>query len=157
MCFRYGMKNLVLKGDNVIVYLTYSPRGEKLQLKLGNLPVQYLRTSLETSEEFTLLEKAFEKYTFSLPTVAELTATEDLTPNVLSMPPLSMPPPQKEASSSSSSTTLVKRSSTGATPSSSSAAAQGKKKKKMIEEEEKKILFNVEDYVNLDFEESQSF
>ncbi|CAH1183069.1 unnamed protein product [Ceutorhynchus assimilis] len=53
----YGVKDISQKVDKVIVNLTYSPRAATLKRKFGNLPVRYMRTKIESEEEFKLLEQ----------------------------------------------------------------------------------------------------
>jgi len=64
--FRTGVKEIKLRGKQVLVSLNYSPRTDNLQMKLGNLPVKYLRLDVENDTELKLLEEASAKYRFGL-------------------------------------------------------------------------------------------
>ncbi|KAJ8934727.1 hypothetical protein NQ318_012097 [Aromia moschata] len=64
--FCYGVKEITLRGDKIIVALTYSPKTETLTRKFGNLPIKYVRTKLENVEELKLFEKAVKTFTFDI-------------------------------------------------------------------------------------------
>lgn len=50
----------------MFVKLSYSPKDETLRRKFGDLPLKYIRTSVDTEEEFDLLEKAIKRYNFDI-------------------------------------------------------------------------------------------
>ncbi|CAG9772053.1 unnamed protein product [Ceutorhynchus assimilis] len=64
--FQYGVNDISQKVDKVIVNLTYSPRAATLKRKFGNLPVRYMRTRIDSEEEFKLLEQVVKKFKFNL-------------------------------------------------------------------------------------------
>ncbi|CAG9771484.1 unnamed protein product [Ceutorhynchus assimilis] len=64
--FQYGVKDISQKVDKVIVNLTYPPRAAALKRKFGNLPVRYMRTKIDSEEEFKLLEQVVKKFKFNL-------------------------------------------------------------------------------------------
>ncbi|KAK9680981.1 hypothetical protein QE152_g38689 [Popillia japonica] len=64
--FRYGVKSLVMKGSQVHVSLSYTPKTDTLIKKIGTLPLEYIRLALESPEEVAIFEKAMAKYSFSI-------------------------------------------------------------------------------------------
>lgn len=70
--FRYGVKEISIKGDKIFIHLSYSPRTTTLIRKFGNLPVQYFRAKLENDEQILLFERAVKKYSFNLEEDIEL-------------------------------------------------------------------------------------
>ncbi|KAK9744512.1 hypothetical protein QE152_g7663 [Popillia japonica] len=64
--FRYGVRALSTRGAYISVSLTYSPKGETLTKKFGNLPIEYVRLALETTEEINLFEEGLKRFKFQL-------------------------------------------------------------------------------------------
>lgn len=65
LIFRYGVKSLILRGSQVHVSLTYTPKTESLSKKFGNLPIDYIRLGLDTPHELDLFEEAMRKFCFN--------------------------------------------------------------------------------------------
>lgn len=63
--FRYGVKDISIKGDKILIQLNYSPKESTLIKKFGDLPIKYIRTRLENEEEIRLFEKAIKRYKFN--------------------------------------------------------------------------------------------
>lgn len=55
-----------MKDEKIFIHLSYSPRTITLKRKFGNLPVRYMRTKLDNTEEFKILEKVLRRYKFDL-------------------------------------------------------------------------------------------
>ncbi|KAL1488789.1 hypothetical protein ABEB36_014587 [Hypothenemus hampei] len=65
MFTQYGVKDISVKKGSVLISLSYTPKDSTLLKKMGNLPVKYTRIQVH-SEELGLLEKAVQKYNFSI-------------------------------------------------------------------------------------------
>lgn len=63
---RYGVKDIILKGDKIFILLSYSPKNTTLKRKFGNLPIKYVRTKLATDEEIEMLGEVTSRYTFNI-------------------------------------------------------------------------------------------
>ncbi|KAK9694276.1 hypothetical protein QE152_g33634 [Popillia japonica] len=64
--FRYGVKTIVMKDSQIhVMSLTYTAKGETLAKKFENLPVDYVRLALESSEEISLFEEALRRFNFN--------------------------------------------------------------------------------------------
>lgn len=75
--YRFGVKEIKIKTNLVVVSLTYSPKDSTLKKKFGNLPVAYCRVIVDNEEELSLFEHCVKKYNFDLsdsdtPTIEEL-------------------------------------------------------------------------------------
>lgn len=66
-CFSFGVKEIKNSKGKVIINLSYSPKKETLERKFGNLPIEYVRSFLDTPEEVEVFEKACKRFKFSLP------------------------------------------------------------------------------------------
>ena len=60
------MKEVKADKDKIFISLSYAPKAITLKRKFGNLPVRYMRTKLEQSQEFAVLEKLCKKFKFNL-------------------------------------------------------------------------------------------
>lgn len=54
-----------IENDMVIIKLGYTPKKKTLKNKFGNLPVKYMKTVIDSREEFNMLEKACQMYEFN--------------------------------------------------------------------------------------------
>lgn len=54
-----------IENDMVIIKLGYTPKKKTLKNKFGNLPIKYMKTVIDSREEFNLLEKACQMYEFN--------------------------------------------------------------------------------------------
>lgn len=50
----------------MILKLSYSPKTTTLERKFGNMPIKYLRTTLESEEDFTLFTHAAHRYNINI-------------------------------------------------------------------------------------------
>ncbi|KAK9718358.1 hypothetical protein QE152_g23243 [Popillia japonica] len=64
--FRFGVKQIVMKNEDVLVSLSYSPKTETMRRKLGNLPVRYVRLAAENTEDVELFGVAMKRYKFNV-------------------------------------------------------------------------------------------
>ncbi|XP_028141801.1 uncharacterized protein LOC114335716 [Diabrotica virgifera virgifera] len=64
--FIFGVKDISLKKDKIFVMLTYTPNSKHLKRKFGNLPIRYMRTKIQSEEEFQKVEEAVKRYRFNL-------------------------------------------------------------------------------------------
>ncbi|KAI4454255.1 hypothetical protein MML48_5g00008524 [Holotrichia oblita] len=64
--FRFGVKSLTLSNGQVILSLSYTPKGETLRKKFRKFPVQYIRLAMENEEEVRIFQEALQEYNFSL-------------------------------------------------------------------------------------------
>ncbi|XP_030744993.1 uncharacterized protein LOC115874071 [Sitophilus oryzae] len=62
--FRFGRKTVEMKGDQVVLKLSYTPKSETMERKLGNLPIAYIRLGVESDEELDILKKYMQIYDF---------------------------------------------------------------------------------------------
>ncbi|VEN51892.1 unnamed protein product [Callosobruchus maculatus] len=63
---RYGVREMVARGDKIYISLTYSPRAKTLKRKFGNLPVKYMRAKIDKESEFKILESVVKRHKFNL-------------------------------------------------------------------------------------------
>lgn len=69
--------------DRVVVNLRYSPKTSTLQRKFGNLPIRYIRASVENEQELRIFENACQRWKFSLKEdIEELTAASTSYPSI---------------------------------------------------------------------------
>lgn len=64
-CYSYGVKSIEIRGDKILILLTYTPKKSTLVRKFGNLPVDYVRTKLETEEELKIYDMALRQFEFN--------------------------------------------------------------------------------------------
>ncbi|XP_030757744.1 uncharacterized protein LOC115883515 [Sitophilus oryzae] len=64
--FQYGVKEITQKDDKIFISLTYTPRATTLKKKFGNLPIRYMRTRVQNTEDIKILEKVVKRYKFNL-------------------------------------------------------------------------------------------
>ncbi|CAG9765797.1 unnamed protein product [Ceutorhynchus assimilis] len=64
--FTYGVRDIVVRNDKIVIHLCYSPKDTTLKKKFGALPIEYMRTRLENDEELKLFDKALKKFKFNL-------------------------------------------------------------------------------------------
>lgn len=103
LLYRFGVKKIHLNNSQVYLYLTYTPKGETMKKKLGNLPIQYVRLTSETAEDVELFGLAVKRFKFNIKTDEEelemLAGEEAVTKK--SLPGIEMLPPQSSSSSTS--------------------------------------------------------
>ncbi|XP_050517682.1 uncharacterized protein LOC126892222 [Diabrotica virgifera virgifera] len=64
--FVFGVKDISLKKDRIFVMLSYTPNSKHLKRKIVNLPIRYMRTKIQSEEEFQKVEEAVKRYRFNL-------------------------------------------------------------------------------------------
>ncbi|XP_025829083.1 uncharacterized protein LOC112905410 [Agrilus planipennis] len=64
--FKFGVKSIEKREDEVMVKLLYTPRAHTMLKKLGNLPIAYLRLAVEDDCELHILRNLYQRYTFNL-------------------------------------------------------------------------------------------
>ncbi|XP_050517683.1 uncharacterized protein LOC126892223 [Diabrotica virgifera virgifera] len=62
----FGVKDISLKKDRIFIMLSYTPNSKHLQRKILNLPIRYMRTKIQSEEEFQKVEEAVKRYRFNL-------------------------------------------------------------------------------------------
>ncbi|XP_028151219.1 uncharacterized protein LOC114344589 [Diabrotica virgifera virgifera] len=62
----FGVKDISLEKDRIFIMLSYTPNSKHLKRKFGNLPIRYMRTKIQSEEEFQKVEEAVKGYRFNL-------------------------------------------------------------------------------------------
>ncbi|XP_050518003.1 uncharacterized protein LOC126892502 [Diabrotica virgifera virgifera] len=72
--FSYGVTDIRMSEDRILIILSYSPRAVTLRKKFNKMPVRYVRTKVENERELSVLERLMNSYKFNILDEEELDA-----------------------------------------------------------------------------------